>query len=117
LNLGAVIVCSSGDQFQDPVEIAFLPDVEVNMGDWGGAEGKVMMEDGWTRYLICLVCNVNHRNHVHSRFNSVNISNKTLAAPVWCFLSKSWLSEANRIFKRLQITSNFEDHSTFFNPS
>jgi hypothetical protein len=48
VNLGAVIDCSSGDQLQDWVEVASLPDVEVRRGRWYGPGGEVMA-NGWTR--------------------------------------------------------------------
>jgi hypothetical protein len=49
VNLNAIIACPSGDRLEDSVEIAFLPDAEVGLGDWRTATGKVM-EGGWTRY-------------------------------------------------------------------
>jgi hypothetical protein len=52
VNLHTIIACSSGDRFEDSVEIALLPDTEVYVGDWKTPEratGEVM-EGGWTRY-------------------------------------------------------------------
>jgi hypothetical protein len=50
--LNAIFACASGDQLEDLVEIALLPDAEVYLGDWRTPEratGEVM-EGGWTRY-------------------------------------------------------------------
>jgi ABC-type uncharacterized transport system substrate-binding protein len=48
VNFGAVIACSLDDQVQDWVEIASVPDVQVSIFPWYGAEGEVT-KDGWTR--------------------------------------------------------------------
>ncbi|KAJ7453896.1 hypothetical protein FB451DRAFT_666106 [Mycena latifolia] len=53
INLGVVVACSLGDQFEHAAEIAFLPDVEVAVGHYQwGAEGAVMPDNGWIRYFI-----------------------------------------------------------------
>jgi hypothetical protein len=52
VNLGRIIVVPSSDQPEGPVEIAFLPDVDIEVESWRGAQGMAM-EDGWTRYFIC----------------------------------------------------------------
>ncbi|KAJ6561654.1 hypothetical protein B0H19DRAFT_1259317 [Mycena capillaripes] len=90
LNLGAVIFCSSGDQLNDSVEIVFLLEAEVSHGRSAGGE---MMENGWTRL---------HPTEV-------------VAARFMIYLYRpradaSWLSQANHVFNRLQITSHFEDY-------
>ncbi|KAF8190660.1 hypothetical protein K438DRAFT_914088 [Mycena galopus ATCC 62051] len=84
VNFGAVLSCYQGDEREALGEIAFLPDVEASASGWYGAEGEVM-ENGWTRQLI---------------------------ADTWWNSSShrgSWLSQANHIFSRLQITSNLEN--------
>jgi hypothetical protein len=53
VNLSGVFVCSSGDQLDDCVPIAAMPDAAVDMGHWRGAEG-VVMDSGWSRYVFCL---------------------------------------------------------------
>jgi hypothetical protein len=53
VTLGSVIAACSEDQHQDWMEIACLPDVNVDCGDWDGAEGEIL-EDGRTRYFFCL---------------------------------------------------------------
>ncbi|KAJ7882265.1 hypothetical protein B0H13DRAFT_2539465, partial [Mycena leptocephala] len=51
VNLNTIIVCTAGDQLEDSVEIALLPDTKVYRGDWETAAevaGEVM-DGGWTR--------------------------------------------------------------------
>jgi hypothetical protein len=51
-NPNSIIVCPSGDQLEDFVEIALLRDGELYMSDWRTPErvtGEVM-KGGWTRY-------------------------------------------------------------------
>jgi hypothetical protein len=52
VNLNTIVVCTAGDQLEDLVEIAFLPDAEAYLSDWGTAAGATgeIMEGGWTRY-------------------------------------------------------------------
>jgi hypothetical protein len=59
---GAIISSSSGHPLEDPVEIAYTPDVDIPVYGWQtfkGVEG-VVMEDGWMRYFIyflnCYMC-------------------------------------------------------------
>jgi hypothetical protein len=57
VNVGPVLACSQSDQPEASSEIAFLPDVDVNVTRWGvpgGAQGEIM-ENGWTRYFILFV--------------------------------------------------------------
>jgi hypothetical protein len=113
VNLGAIIGCSSSDQLQDWMEIASLPDVEVHWCDWYGEDGEDL-EDGWTRYFIRYAWKVIYSNHVYSSLNSWDVSTKTLATNMyWYGSALSWLSQANRIFRCLQITSNFENYRAF----
>jgi hypothetical protein len=48
VNLGTVVVCPSGNQFEGSAKTTFLPDLKVDWGDWRGAQGDIM-QDGWTR--------------------------------------------------------------------
>jgi hypothetical protein len=52
VNLAAIIACTSGDQLEDSVEIALLPDPEVQQDAWRSLERATggVMEGGWTRY-------------------------------------------------------------------
>ncbi|KAJ6559408.1 hypothetical protein DFH09DRAFT_1316717 [Mycena vulgaris] len=95
MTLAAIIYLDSSDQLEDAVEIAVLPQIEVNNHGWNicGVVGEVM-QDGWTRYessdvsdcIIELLC-------------------------TYPRTSEAWLSQANYVFSRLGITSNFEDYS------
>jgi hypothetical protein len=52
VNLNAIITCPGGDQIEDLVDIALLPDAQGYLSDWrtgAGARGEVM-EGGWTWY-------------------------------------------------------------------
>jgi hypothetical protein len=57
VTLAAIICLSSSDQLEDAVEIAVLPEIEVNNHGWNirRVAGEVM-QDGWTRYFILLGC-------------------------------------------------------------
>jgi hypothetical protein len=113
VNLGGVIACSSSDQLQDWAEVASLPDVEVHCSGWHGADGEVL-EDGWTRYFIRFTWEVIYANHVYSSFNTSEVLNKTLWARMACYGNElAWLPQANHIFSRLQIVSNFQDYRRF----
>jgi hypothetical protein len=52
VNLNAIIVCCSGDQLEEMVEIALLPDAEIFLDDWTTAARatREVTEDGWTWY-------------------------------------------------------------------
>jgi hypothetical protein len=113
VNLGAVFGCYSGDQLEASAEIASLPDGAVGWDDWYGAEGKVI-NNGWIRYFIFFVRKTIYPNHIHSSFNSGDVVNKILSVAMFCRgLGRPWLSQANQIFRHLQITSNFEKYCTF----
>jgi hypothetical protein len=47
-----------------------------------------------------------------SSFASSDIFDSTLELNMWNMRVESWLSQANHIFSRLGITSNFEDYGT-----
>ncbi|KAJ7218260.1 hypothetical protein B0H12DRAFT_329295 [Mycena haematopus] len=99
VTLGTMIYCSPQNQLGDFVEIAFLPDVLVKAfpDSWllsNGAEGEIV-DNGWTRFDAGDVVHttttiwLNLRQYLHCEY---------------------WLSQANHIFNRLQITSNFENY-------
>jgi hypothetical protein len=52
VTLNAIMVCPSGDQLEDSIEIAFSPDGEVYQGNWETTRGayREVVEGGWTRY-------------------------------------------------------------------
>jgi hypothetical protein len=51
VNLNTIIVCSLGDQLEDSVEIALLPDAEIFIDSWRRTPGTgEVMEGGWIRY-------------------------------------------------------------------
>ncbi|KAJ7111778.1 hypothetical protein C8R44DRAFT_711334 [Mycena epipterygia] len=99
VNLGTIIWCSLDYQFEDSVEIACLPDLEFWDSGWENS-GELVQKDmgnGWTRYNSCDVCDIGFR----------------FGKQIWLSPSKSdkaWLSQANHIFDRLQITSNYENY-------
>ncbi|KAJ6524192.1 hypothetical protein B0H19DRAFT_1276637 [Mycena capillaripes] len=83
VNVGAVY--SSSDHFNP---VAWL-DIETDGMDWYGANGK-KTDNGWTR------------------FNSNDLPGQTVELRVWH--QGPWLSQANQILTRLQITSHLEDY-------
>ncbi|KAJ7147403.1 hypothetical protein C8R43DRAFT_1010577 [Mycena crocata] len=99
VKLGSVIRCSASSEGQRPVEIVTLPEVEVNIKSWWYATGRTDLEkeiaaDGWTRYNACDAVGRTFGNVWPSQFER----------SIW------WLSQANHIFSRLKITSNYEDY-------
>ncbi|KAF7369652.1 hypothetical protein MVEN_00296200 [Mycena venus] len=94
VDLGAVIYCSSSNGPDELIEIAHLANLKTVLGPWytRGAVGETM-EDGWTRFECGNVLDSNF--HLSRR------------CPVQ---SISWLSQANHVFSRLGIMSNFEDY-------
>ncbi|KAF7368452.1 hypothetical protein MVEN_00168300 [Mycena venus] len=92
INLGGILPNFSQHQVEISSEIAFLPDLDVKIGRWLGAAGLIM-KDRWTR------------------FDSTDVANCTLSANIGSYaLGWTWLSQANHIFTRLNITSNFEKY-------
>ncbi|KAJ7669921.1 hypothetical protein DFH06DRAFT_1372340, partial [Mycena polygramma] len=90
--LRRVILRTSNNDF---VEIASLPEGETHFSGWyngGQAEGEIM-ENGWTRF--------NARDKVGGSLEMLLMTADAVSSP--------WLSQSNHIFKRCQITSNFED--------
>ncbi|KAF7330669.1 hypothetical protein MSAN_02452200 [Mycena sanguinolenta] len=92
---GAVFHCSC-DPLEDSIEIAFLPSAEApRLGDWSALQGGTgeVMPNSWTR------C------------QSGDVINSTLCIPLGNYFNPhSWLSQANHIFHRLRIMSNFKEY-------
>ncbi|KAJ7319396.1 hypothetical protein DFH08DRAFT_942312 [Mycena albidolilacea] len=83
-----------------PVEIAYMPNVDSLNAGWHTSEGAngTVMEDGWTRDFS-------------TSFKSDNIFNGMMELRIWCPATGGpWFSQANHIFCRLQIMSNFNDY-------
>ncbi|KAJ6452800.1 hypothetical protein C8R45DRAFT_1040128 [Mycena sanguinolenta] len=92
--LGSVFGCSSNYLLEDSVEIASLLKLEVHLGHWSIADGVgEVMNGDWTRFRSSDVCNTSI-----SLIPSVSVD------------LSPWLSQANHIFRRLRIVSNFEHY-------
>ncbi|KAF7377051.1 hypothetical protein MSAN_00123200 [Mycena sanguinolenta] len=97
MTLGAVFHCPS-DPLEDSVEITFLPSAEVlRIGGWRTSEHRTgeVMPNGWTR----------------PGMYSTTLCPFSFTSPV-ASSGDAWLSQANHIFRRLNILSNFEDYGT-----
>ncbi|KAF7377054.1 hypothetical protein MSAN_00123500 [Mycena sanguinolenta] len=98
MNIGAVFRCSGAEPLEDSDDIAFLPSAESPyLTDWRDFEGRTgeVMPNGWTRF---------QSSHIFNRTLSIGFS------ALW----DTWLSQANHIFCRLNIMSNFDDYGTAF---
>ncbi|KAF7366842.1 hypothetical protein MSAN_00942700 [Mycena sanguinolenta] len=96
VNIGAVFRCS-GRPLENSDEIAFFPSAEAPyLGSWAtfrGGGAREIMPNGWTR------------------FQSRDVINSTLHLSCSMLSDRNtWLSQANHIFHRLQIVSNFADY-------
>ncbi|KAJ7721812.1 hypothetical protein B0H16DRAFT_1473704 [Mycena metata] len=97
---GAVFLLPPNGQLEEGAEIAYLPGAQFYARDWNfGEEGLngVRMENDWTRFDAKDVCN--------------SVLAYTLDFPIDY---SAWLTQANYIFSRLQITSNLEDYLAVF---
>ncbi|KAJ6512507.1 hypothetical protein C8R45DRAFT_960601 [Mycena sanguinolenta] len=97
VNLDSVLNCPSRGTSDEMVEIAYLPNANLSseprwriIGQWP-VSGEVIT-DGWIR------------------FNSDDVTDRTLSLSLSSPLAECWLSQANYIFKTLQISSNLLDH-------
>ncbi|KAF7377035.1 hypothetical protein MSAN_00121600 [Mycena sanguinolenta] len=95
VNLGAVFHYSS-NLLDDSDEIAFLPGTKALLfANWRIFEGRTgeVMPNGWTR------------------FQSGDVINNTLylSSSIYSYRA-TWLSQANYIFRRLNIMANLEDY-------
>ncbi|KAJ6450160.1 hypothetical protein C8R45DRAFT_120470 [Mycena sanguinolenta] len=96
VNLGAVMFWPSAKQ-SDMVEIAHLPTAELDLNAYHwyttGEQVGDIMEDGWTRFT----------------------SDDAVGTIMWLWVHSghtvSWLSQANHIFSRVGISSNFRDYA------
>ncbi|KAJ7036939.1 hypothetical protein C8F04DRAFT_457402 [Mycena alexandri] len=89
VNLGAVISWPSRHQYGDHVKIGSLGKLNVLYNDswWTGD----LAENGWR----CCIAD--------------DVFNTQMMLKVYSYNNDAWLSQANYIFSRLQITSNLED--------
>ncbi|KAF7347966.1 hypothetical protein MSAN_01748700 [Mycena sanguinolenta] len=105
VNLGSVVTCAAGNLFNDVVEIAWLPNVELPSfpGRWERARENThdlreirgeIMEDGWTR--------VNSDDAVDMEIATIT--------PWLRNDPEFWLSQANHIFTQLQVLSNLQGY-------
>ncbi|KAJ6566343.1 hypothetical protein B0H19DRAFT_1232577 [Mycena capillaripes] len=99
VNLGTVVFWPSTNRFEDSVGIAFYSNAYASPRQWeatAGARGA-RMEKGWMR--------------------SSDVFDSTLKLECWLSLGinlESWLSQANYVFSRLHMTSNFEEYGFLF---
>ncbi|KAJ7021229.1 hypothetical protein C8F04DRAFT_1273992 [Mycena alexandri] len=78
----------------DCVELAFVEQIEVDSAAWFGSNGKgVVMANGWTRYPSYSVM----LSYSTTVYLTLLVRDRDISG---------WLSQANHIFKRLQITGN-----------
>ncbi|KAJ7036877.1 hypothetical protein C8F04DRAFT_456536 [Mycena alexandri] len=96
ISSGAVFLLPPKDQPEEGAEIASLAKAEFADSDWALAKRRrsgMSMENGWTR------------------FNAKDVCNDTLTYTLE-FTPEvyAWLTQANHIFSRLQITTNLEDY-------
>jgi hypothetical protein len=117
VELSAVYFCPSSDRFEDAVAIAFLPvDNKVYDHGWYETPRQAVVVGGWTRYSdFCFFAHIrNVANVVHfPRLDANDAFDSTLCLDwwnSWPVVRRHWTSEANHIFSRLQITSNFQDY-------
>ncbi|KAJ6590578.1 hypothetical protein DFH09DRAFT_1139736 [Mycena vulgaris] len=96
LNLGAVIHYPMGAPLEGAVEIASLTVADTYALPCATEVHGKIMEDGWTRY------------------NSYDVYDNILDFHVALEEPDSWLCQANHIFSRLGITSNYEDYALVY---
>ncbi|KAJ7803167.1 hypothetical protein B0H13DRAFT_2494643 [Mycena leptocephala] len=92
---GAIFACSSSAQLDESAEIAFLPSPVHYVGSWSidrGVLGKTLV-NGWTRYSAC------------------DVSGLKLYSLTFFWYVHQWLSQANHVFSRLRITSNYDGYA------
>jgi hypothetical protein len=116
----SVISLSASTQLEKPVEIAFIPlDLDKKIHDYpwyfGGPRAeRVMMADGWTRYLIMFKCLIFLIMFIH-RYKSFDVMDGTFEKALYSHhdISNYWPGQANYFLSRMQITSGYEDYGMF----
>lgn len=109
-NLGAIMYYPLGSRLKGAVEIASMTDADTYVLPLGTEMHGEILEDGWTRYSF-YVWTMAGADHVQCRrYNSCDVYDTTLHFSVALEEPDSWLCQANHIFSRLQITSNYEDY-------
>ncbi|KAF7347162.1 hypothetical protein MVEN_01470700 [Mycena venus] len=95
VNMGAVSCCSLSNELEKSLEIASLPNVDLDLCPWDTGEvvGETI-DGGWTR------------------FECRDVWDHSFEVVVWSTdqPKTSWLSQANHVFSCLRITSNFEEY-------
>ncbi|KAJ6478907.1 hypothetical protein C8R45DRAFT_1006215 [Mycena sanguinolenta] len=97
VRMGTVISWSTSSRLERPVAIAFSPEVDVEIFPRCIKSGEEVagriMGNGWTRY------------------NSCDVLNQVFIQTICLSAEYAWLSQANHVFSRLQITSDYEDYA------
>ncbi|KAJ7036906.1 hypothetical protein C8F04DRAFT_1093806 [Mycena alexandri] len=99
VNIGAAISWPSRHQYKEHVQIASLGKLDIYYNSWsleGHGAGDVA-GNGWSRYVAAGVCNTE------------------IMLEVYSYDSEGWLSQANHVFSRLQITCDLEDYGLVAN--
>ncbi|KAJ7301648.1 hypothetical protein DFH08DRAFT_101660 [Mycena albidolilacea] len=113
-NLGAVMYYPLGSRLKGAVEIASMTDADTYVLPLGTEMHGEILEDGWTRYSF-YVWTMAGADHVQCRrYNSCDVYDTALHFSVALEEPDSWLCQANHIFSRLQITSNYEDYALVY---
>jgi hypothetical protein len=114
VKLGAVFSFASSHRLENAVEIAPLANAEAYLGPWqiSGSAMPELMDDGWVRYRISFLFESSSA-HCNPSFRS----DEVLHSSIWLITCQfknfaSWLSQANYIFRCLQIASNFDDYGS-----
>ncbi|KAF7374136.1 hypothetical protein MSAN_00295000 [Mycena sanguinolenta] len=92
VNLGSVVNCPPQNSRDGVVEIAHLQPLNPQRSsyDWS-IPGKIM-ENGW------------------KRVDSVDVMNTAVSVGFWSLDKNFWLAQANHIFTKLQLSTNFRDY-------
>ncbi|KAJ6518075.1 hypothetical protein C8R47DRAFT_5096 [Mycena vitilis] len=101
IHLESLIYWPSGSEFQESSHLASIPGLQAPFGGWlnSGMEGNVM-QNGWARY------------HFAGVLTGLPVS-------FWLYrgqyqIWETWLSQANHVFSRLQITTHLEDYGVVY---
>ncbi|KAJ6518072.1 hypothetical protein C8R47DRAFT_4848 [Mycena vitilis] len=92
----SLIYWPSGSQFHESVQLASIPELEISVGYWCSSDMvRNVMQNGWTRYRFA------GKIRDRSFFSFAGVSRS---------IGDSWLTQANHLFSRLQITTHLEDY-------